>query len=497
MLRDIETTHDVRIMVNVPDLVGTVEGPKRRLASTLAAIKKALILERRTFTLQDTHSSSYLNFIPQRVLDDLSKSSGAYISFEKDEISLTASTPEIVDDAKRKLAVFLTDFGLTSKRSLQVSDYTVIQDQPASTLTTAPLAFLPLHDPSAMPLAMKTIGWSRLSGTEETVDESNSRSDMSKFHMLTGTGPHSSDLDSNQLKNILQQTLGTIDENKRISLEATYGQLLFQNPTKALEQTNLLIPELRGCFNTSDLQKFLETSTSHRRFFSGKPPNSIRPSLVPITSQDSFHCRTVNVGYIDSSLIGQLVQNDNTSTGTSTSSSFPYLRRLQLEFLEQDDGTLEFKRAIGEHGRSTMDILGLAGNIDVRLLAKEYTHFNHNSNGTTSTESAMPAALSKLVANCRLNGYSEVLCPTTWNNGPNDMMLLNVSFNNESRYQLDDNMVTLRYIEEQESRTSRMEMKIEPLNQDTTTNNGFDHWDSFWNKLTYLAQRWTYKSPLV
>jgi hypothetical protein len=83
-------------------------------------------------------------------------------------------------------------------------------------------------------------------------------------------------------------------------------------------------------------------------------------------TEDEFHQRTITIGYIESSLLGQLQYKESPTT-TTTAASTPSaewaapLRRLQLEFIEQDDGELTFKRAIGEHGRSTMDVLGLAG----------------------------------------------------------------------------------------------------------------------------------------
>lgn len=82
-------------------------------------------------------------------------------------------------------------------------------------------------------------------------------------------------------------------------------------------------------------------------------------------TEDGFHQRSVTINYIDSSLLGQLQNKTSPITATTAPTSSAEwaapLRRLQLEFIEQDDGELKFKRAIGEHGRSTMDILGLAG----------------------------------------------------------------------------------------------------------------------------------------
>ncbi|KAI8336322.1 hypothetical protein BC941DRAFT_503218 [Chlamydoabsidia padenii] len=491
------------VLDNNGRMVGTVEGPKHRLGPALADIRDALVLERQSFKL-DTNapSTAYLNMVPQRVMDDLSKSSGAYIAIANDQISLTAPTTEALDDAKRKLDVFFTDFGLTSKRSLQSSDYIVIQSQPQSTVTAAPLTFVPLHDSSTLPLALKTIGWSRITSNEEIkCDQETQVSNMSQFHLLEGSSTSSTGtLSPFDLKDILKQPLGiTDDSNKHISIEATFGHLLFQNPTMIPGQTNLLVPELRDTFDVTSLQKLINSSTSHRRFFSGNPPKTIRPSLVPVASKNDFHRRTVTIEYIESSFLGQLQSDSTPTTPSTTTADWPSpLQRLQLEFIEQDEGVLEFSRALGEHSRSTMDILGLAGNVDIRLTAKEYTPFNRDSNSSndniSSTTGHACASLLNLAAQCQLTSYSEVMCPSTWNSGSNIMVLVDVAFNNESRYQLDNNLVTLRHIEEQESRTRRTEMKIEPFGLHHGVSNGFSSWDDMWYKIVDLAQRWKYRN---
>lgn len=88
MLKKIEDTHEgVRIMINMSDRVGTVEGPKRRLAPALAAIREALVLERQSFMLDhDAPSSVYLNKSSRSVINDLSRVSGAYISTKNGEV---------------------------------------------------------------------------------------------------------------------------------------------------------------------------------------------------------------------------------------------------------------------------------------------------------------------------------------------------------------------------------------------------------------------------
>jgi hypothetical protein len=82
-------------------------------------------------------------------------------------------------------------------------------------------------------------------------------------------------------------------------------------------------------------------------------------------TEDEFHQRSITIEYIESSLLGQLQYKAPPTTTTTASTPSAELaaplRRLQLEFIEQDDGELTFKRVIGEHGRSTMDVLGLAG----------------------------------------------------------------------------------------------------------------------------------------
>ncbi|KAI8099512.1 uncharacterized protein BX664DRAFT_321460 [Halteromyces radiatus] len=490
MIRDIEQQYKVRVRIGVTDLMCTLEGQKSQLPAALVAIREAITLERQRVRLVDDRSTANLTtdtlaMVPQRVLDDLSKTSGAYISLDNNQISLAAPTKTSLSDAKRKLAVFLTDFGFTSKRSLQPSDYTAIQHIPtSSTSKTDPLIFLPLHDTPSMPLAMKTIGWSRVCRTGEERDIKSDAS--SHFHLLGGDrSSSSSELSPLQIKDMLQETFKTTD--KKLSIEATFGQLLFQNPTVVPGQTNLLIPEIRGCFNLKDLEKLYQSSTCHRRFFSGYPPSNIRPSLLPLTSNNEFHQRIVRIGYIDSSLLCQLMVNDIIPESPLLTSS---LQRLQLEFIEKDDGTLEYQRTIAEHERKSIDLLGVSGNVDVRLTAKEYSIYDNKMNEMNKTA----ASLLDLVNNCRLDSYSELSCPTVWKSDEGEMTLLDVTFNNESRYRLDDNLVTLRYVDEQQSRTRRAEMKMVPYQQETEIKNEFDYWDGFWIKVIDLAQKWNYRS---
>lgn len=140
-------------------------------------------------------------------------------------------------------------------------------------------------------------------------------------------------------------------------------------------------------------------------------------------------------------------------------------------------------------------------NVDVRLIAKDYTSFDNTLLGSSPS-------LRKLASQCQLSSYLEVSCPSTWKSEANDMVLVDAAFNNESRYRLDDMLVTLRYVEEQERKTRRAEMKVRErvvchwahcisllfqIEPDPSVTNGFDTWNDFWCKIVDLSKRWHYR----
>lgn len=85
-----------------------------------------------------------------------------------------------------------------------------------------------------------------------------------------------------------------------------------------------------------------------------QPPPTITRSFLPVISAGSSpYRRRVVLEYVSKHLLPNF--------GGQMSSSLPsdQLKRLQIEFMIQDDGDLELERVMGEYNRSTIDIIGL------------------------------------------------------------------------------------------------------------------------------------------
>ncbi|KAI9300003.1 hypothetical protein BJ944DRAFT_244615 [Cunninghamella echinulata] len=495
MLKQIEKEQGIKITIDVVNSICTVEASKYHIDKAMANIKEALYLERQSVQLVDFYHQqnqlqtsskniqSIFNHISQNVLDDLSSISETHITIDDDKINLAAKSKEIIENAKRKLSIYLTESGLTSKQPLQSPDHTFIQE-------TESLSLMPLHDSASMPFNMKSLGWSRL--CNNNMDKSTGL----LFYGLDNQGSSSAQLlepsDPLYIKSLLQSDL-VQEENKNISIEAKFGHLLFQNPTIKPNHINLLIPEKAGNFGINEFKDFFQTSKSYRQFFSGNPPRNVRKKLSPLPLNEGFHRRTVKLNYVDSSLLCQLKQTDHHLTSSSYLPS--PISRLQLEYIENDDGTLEFNSILGEYKRSTIDILQLKENVDVRLLAKQYTSFDRaslESINYKNMDEKLIQSLRDLTSSCQLLSYSDIECPPFWKLGDNNMTLFDVSFNNESRYQVGSNLVTLQYTEEQENKARRAEMVMTPFKNDEMITNGFDHWEVFWENISNLGRKWVY-----
>lgn len=85
-----------------------------------------------------------------------------------------------------------------------------------------------------------------------------------------------------------------------------------------------------------------------------QPPPTITRSFLPVISAGSSpYRRRVVLEYVSKYLLPNF--------GGQMSSPLPsdQLKRLQIEFMIQDDGDLELERVMGEYNRSTIDIIGL------------------------------------------------------------------------------------------------------------------------------------------
>ncbi|CAO3619319.1 unnamed protein product [Cunninghamella echinulata] len=504
MLKQIEKEQGIKITIDVVESICTVEASKYHIDKAMANVKEALFLERQSVQLvdYDHHQNqlqagsnsiqSIFNHISQHVLDDLSSISETHITFDDDKINLAAKSKETIENAKRKLGIYLTESGLTSKQPFQSPNHTFIQE-------TESLSLMPLHDSASMPFSMKSLGWSRL--CNNNMDKSTGLLFYGLDNQESSSTKSLDPSDSSYIKSLLQSDL-IQEENKNISIEAKFGHLLFQNPTITPNHINLLIPEKVGNFGVNEFKDFFQTSKSYRQFFSGNPPRNVRKKLSPLPLNEGFHRRTVKLNYVDSSLLCQLKQinhhHDSSSSSSNFSSYLPSpISQLQLEYIENDDGTLEFNSILGEYKRSTIDILQLKENVDVRLIAKQYTSFDKASletiNYNNNMDEKLIQSLRDLTSSCQLLSYSDIECPPFWKLGDNNMALFGVSFNNESRYQVKSNLVTLQYTEEQENKARRAEMIMTPFKNDEVITNGFDHWEVFWENISNLGRKWAYR----
>ncbi|KAI8065934.1 hypothetical protein BC940DRAFT_303231 [Gongronella butleri] len=449
------------IMINVASGQCTIVAPDRHMDAMQKAVHDALQLQRVNVRLASSsdHTAS-LETLTQPILDDLSMLAGVHMTVDNDTISMSAKSQSSLERAKRLLSVLLTDLGLTPQPSFQEADMTVLQQALAST-NEPPLSFLPLHDAATMPPTVASMGWSRLQSAYHTHAHGFISLDRSLEDGAT----------EQEIKCQLESLVTPHDEKHPVVLEAKLGHLLFENPQLHPGQLNLLTPELEGHFTVDDLKNMFLTSTKHRRFYAGNPPERVRSSLVPLSFKGGHHRRVVKVDYIASMRLGQFLSD----TDTLVMAHSPY-QRLQLTFAEQDDGSLSFENATTYHQQATAHLLQLNGQIDAQLTAQR----------VASYDTDIPSPIRALIDQCHMASYSDLDCPNFWRQ--TEMTLLGVALHNESRYQFHQNQVNLSYINDQETRTRRAELKII-----APPSPSFDHWPSFWDSITSLSKRWIYK----
>ncbi|CAO3616679.1 unnamed protein product [Cunninghamella blakesleeana] len=489
LLKSIEKDHHIKITINVHDLQCTVEGPKKDIEKSTQIVRDAIALERQTVQLidKDNQPSFIFTQIPHNTLNDLSKTTETYITVDDNKISLAAKSNATLENAKRKLSIFLQESGLTSKKPLQSANSTFIEE-------TSSLSLMPLHDSVSMPSNMKSLGWSRICNNNKGCSHDAENGPL--FFSLDDRTTYKDNSDlvpSSHIKKLLESNF-IEEENKRISMEARFGQLLFQNHHLQTRFINLLVPDLSGNFGINELKEYFQKTKTSKQFFSGNPPHKMRSKLRPLPLNEGYHRRIIKLDYIDSSLLCQL-KDVNQNISSSSSSSHSPISRLQLEYIENDDGILEFKNIIGEHKRYTVDLLQIYENIDVRLIAKQYSLFDNPSLESNSNhlDDDVLQSMRNLTKSCQLLGHSELDCPPHWKLGDNDMTLMNVTFNNQSRYQLKNNVVTLQYTEEQEDKSHRSEMIVTSLEDDKELKNEFNSWDEIWENVWNLSRDWKYR----
>lgn len=148
-----------------------------------------------------------------------------------------------------------------------------------------------------------------------------------------------------------------------------------------------------------------------------------------------FHQRTIQLEYVNQSLLADY-HNENSD-----------LKRLLVEFLIQEDGNLSVKKVVAEKNRSVLDIVGLYGHIDVRLLAKQYLNYTEDH-------------VQELVEQCKLVSYGEMSAPKQQSISNENLVLSDIAFINKKRYLFDDGLISVNHIEQQEKKVKRTEMMV-------------------------------------
>lgn len=205
-----------------------------------------------------------------------------------------------------------------------------------------------------------------------------------------------------------------------------FGKLLFQDTKNKSPTTG----------NTTNLTTLFKNRTL---FLNSTPPRKLTTPYMPITQalDGGFHQRTIQLEYVNQSLLANY-NNENSD-----------LKRLLVEFLIQEDGNLNIKKITAEKNRSVVDILGLYGNVDVRLMAKQYLDYTKN---TTNLE--------ELIDQCKLISYGEISAPKQQHILNENLILSDISFINKKRYLFEDGLISVNHVEQQDKKVKRTEMMV-------------------------------------
>ncbi|CDH48623.1 hypothetical protein RO3G_01818 [Lichtheimia corymbifera JMRC:FSU:9682] len=490
-LRAIEEKHNVQITVLADMNQYMIEGYSRAVDAARMEIKEYL----------SSIVNDHINMPPLKegvVIEDvlnaikpflpyISKETKAFITIQEDKLTLAARSNNDIDHAKWLLAKTLADLDLTTTQSLDAADDLYIQLSNESDKPT--LSFTPIHDAKAMPVTVKHSGWSRI-----TLGRDEKSIAKGLYHLESEKKDDW--VNDAAIRRIMMESLPeTVHAN--ISLEARFGNVLFENPAEA--SMRFLTPPLHHHFSTQKLHDYISTSKRRHIFFPSQPPPTITRSFLPVISAGSSpYRRRVVLEYVSKYLLPNF--------GGQMSSPLPsdQLKRLQIEFMIQDDGDLELERVMGEYNRSTIDIIGLEKNVDLRLLAKQYVLFAGSGQTVPGhlVHKVMPAELQEAVDQCELTGYTDFDClPSLKLDDMGTMDLLEVSFRDEARYKGDneteDVMLTISDVDTQKAQTRHTELMITPITHDTmgswkVPENGLESWLPFRRNVRELSKRWKF-----
>ncbi|KAI8138307.1 hypothetical protein BJV82DRAFT_631806 [Fennellomyces sp. T-0311] len=490
-LRHVEEQYNVRITILVDQGQYIIEGLRKDVIKAREEIRRQLLLVHADFqvTQQLKNNISFDDVAAKMmsIIPTISKQCNTFISISKDRFTLAARSKKSIDQATLLLAQTISELDVTTKKPLSAADHTLLD----VTRADGQLEFVPLHDSQAMPLTLKSFGWSRLHPAEGEKNQKYLSSTESFSFYNLGPG-ESTNLSASGIKELIGQNLGPADDSN-IHLEARFGAVLFEN-LKSKKSLILETPKT-GLFSAQKLKDFAAGLDGRRLFFGVQPPANITAPFIPVVGDDGVHRRSVVLEYVN--------RNDLVSFGNPENVGQGPLHRVRVEFLVQEDGSLRLEKTEGEHKRVAVDLISVAGNVDVRVLAKKYTAFSGEgmiSIPNTYSHATLPASLQTLVDQCELTGYSDFYCPPSFHLG-SPMDLLEVSFRDEARYMADNSLVTLSDIDAQYSQARQTELTVTPVDNDELSQslngyiqprNGLDRWNTFAETVRHLANRWHY-----
>ncbi|GAN09039.1 hypothetical protein MAM1_0239c08561 [Mucor ambiguus] len=438
-IRTIEEDHQVLITIDVDKKLYTVEGPSKAVAQAKKEILTHMnIIQEEVDVPKGIKENTRLRSEVNESLVEVSKLAGSFITLEEDKFSLASTSSESLMNAKRLLTLMLSEMGATSKKALDSADHTVVHTHMEYTV-------LPMQDSSSMQLYDKKLNWNKLEYRNK--DEQDDYMVLDSQDMIGGI---------DNMKDLLVKPLHA-GAGDNVSLEARFGKLLFYGDPLPLTPT------------TTNISSLFKNRT---RFFNSIPPRKITTPYMPmIHSLDGgFHQRTIQLEYVNQSLI----TDDNNENSD--------LKRLLVEFLIQEDGNLNVKKVIAEKNRSVVDIVGVHGCIDVRLLAKQYLNY-------TEKEDHVQALLEQ----CKLVSYGEMSAPKQQSILNERLVLSDISFINKKRYLFDDGLISVNHVEQQDKKVKRTEMMVTSVEPQTLdTSNAIERWPSFANILKSIARKWEY-----
>ncbi|KAI9339833.1 hypothetical protein BD770DRAFT_330843 [Pilaira anomala] len=400
-IRHIEQKNQVKVTIDVNSNEYIVEGPSASVVKAKKEILTHLDIKEDTVDIPPSMKENPdLKAQIENNLIDISKAVGTFITLDNDKFCFASVSDVAMENAKRLLNIILNEV-INSSYKHNESDHII-------THTNAEYTALPFHDQTSMTFYDRKLNWNRL--------ETNKHDD--KFKLMDNEQVIESIQDVKDL--LLEPFEKGLDD---ISMEARFGHLLFNNVNNTSSTTQI-----------SDLYK------NRTLFFNAMPPRQLTLPFTPITFGDKLHQRSVQISYINQEAL--LNANDKDMD----------LKKLHVEFDISEDGRIVLKHTIGIKKQSIIDVLGVYGNVDIRLLANQYTNYLDQQ---------------ELTEQCK-------------------MLRL---------YMTDNNLVGVNRIEQQDKQASRSQLIVHSVDPETLNlSNAVDRWPSFSNVLSKLANNWKYSS---